>query len=60
MTMSARSPLLLLLCSLFVFSPTLVQWLDAEGDAWYRHHLVWLAVIIFIYVAARKRDNHGV
>lgn len=57
--MSSRSPLLLLLCSLFVFSPTLAQWLNAAETAWYRHHLVWLAIIFFIYLTAKKRDSHG-
>ena len=52
-------PLLLLLCFLLVFMPTLNHWLYDSGSEWYRLHLLWLAVIVFVFinhVRSRKRD----
>ena len=52
-------PLLLLLCFLLVFMPTLNHWLYESGNAWYRLHLLWLAVIVFVFInqhRSRKRD----
>lgn len=39
--------------------PTLNHWLYESGNAWYRLHLLWLAVIVFVFInqhRSRKRD----
>ena len=56
--MRLQAPLLLLLCFMVVFTPTLNHWIYSGGQAWYRLHLLWLAVIVFVFLAnyRRKRD----
>ena len=41
-----------------VFTPTLNHWIYSGGQAWYRLHLLWLAGIVFVFLAnyRRKRD----
>ncbi len=53
--MQIHSSLLLLVSFAFVFAPTLSQWLYEAGTAWYRHHLVWLLIIFFIYLSLRQK-----
>ncbi|WP_197085948.1 hypothetical protein [Spongiibacter sp. IMCC21906] len=53
--MQIQSSLLLLVSFTFVFAPTLSQWLQDSGSAWYRHHLLWLVVIAFIYLSHRQK-----
>ena len=56
--MQTNSPLLLLLSFAFVFAPTLTQWLYDGSSAWYRHHLLWLLVIVFIFIQQRNHRRN--
>ena len=47
--------LLLLLALIFVFAPTLQEWVLSGGSAWYRPYLVWIGLIIFIYWSQRGK-----
>lgn len=53
-------PLLLLLCFLLLFMPTLNHWLYNSGSAWYRLHLVWLAVIVFVLISNYRNHKRDV
>lgn len=55
------NPTLLLLFGLiFVFSPTLQEWVLNGNEAWYRPYIVWLALIVFMYWTQRgkARDEY--
>ena len=49
--MQIQSSLLLLVTFAFIYSPALSRWLNDASDLWYRHHVVWLLIIIFIYIS---------
>jgi len=51
--MNRRSPIILILMLVFVFSPVVANWiLDANG-AWYRPFLVWAGVVFVAYLVQR-------
>ncbi|HUH38923.1 MAG TPA: hypothetical protein VL027_13350 [Spongiibacteraceae bacterium] len=45
----------LLLALIFVFSPTIQEWVMSGGSSWYRPYLAWLALIVFIALSSRKK-----
>lgn len=53
--MQIHSSLILLFTVFFLFTPSLEQWLLNDSIAWYRPHLVWLTVVIFLYISQRDR-----
>lgn len=60
--MNISPSLLLLMLVIFVFAPSIQEWITQGGTAWYRPYQVWLVVIIFIYWSqrrfeARKREG---
>ena len=51
--MRISSSLLLLLLLIFVFAPSIQEWIIQGGTAWYRPFIVWSAVILFIFISQR-------
>ena len=50
------NPTLLLLFGLiFVFSPSLQEWVLNGDEVWYRPYFVWIALIAFIYWSQRGK-----
>lgn len=50
------NPTLLLLFGLiFVFSPSLQEWVLSGNEAWYRPYIFWLALIAFMYWTQRGK-----
>ncbi len=49
--MLIHSSLILLFSVFFLFTPSLEQWLLNDSVAWYRPHLIWLAVVVFVYIS---------
>ncbi len=49
--MPIHSSLILLFSVFFLFTPSLEQWLLNGSIAWYRPHLIWLGVVIFVYIS---------
>lgn len=47
--------LLLLLALIFVFAPTIQEWVLSAGSAWYRPYLIWLGLILFTWWSQRRR-----
>lgn len=47
--------LLLLLALIFVFAPTIQDWVLSGGAAWYRPYLIWLLLIVFTAWTQRSR-----
>lgn len=47
--MPIHSSLILLFTVFFLFTPSLEQWLLNGSIAWYRPHLIWLGVVLFVY-----------
>lgn len=47
---------LLLMLLIFVFAPTINEWITQGSSAWYRPYLVWLGIIVFIYWTQRGRN----
>lgn len=50
--------LLLLILFLFVFSPSIHEWITETNSAWYRPYLAWLVVIVFVYWGQRSLSKH--
>ncbi len=50
--------LLLLLALIFVFSPTIQEWVLTGGTAWYRPFLIWMIAIVFIYWSQRGKSGN--
>ena len=44
---------------IFVFAPSIQEWVTQGGTAWYRPYQLWLLGIIFIYWAQRRHKNRG-
>lgn len=42
-------PLILLLLILYIFSPTLFNWMINPNGAWYRPYIIWMLVIAIAY-----------
>ncbi len=53
--MHIHSSLILLIALFAVFTPVLEQWLLNGSADWFRPHLIWLAVIVFVYFSQRGR-----
>lgn len=51
-------PLILLLLVLYIFSPTLFNWVINPNGAWYRPYIIWVIVIVIAYILQeRARPN---
>lgn len=50
--------LLLLLALMFVFAPTIQEWVLSGGTAWYRPYLIWILMICFIFWSQRGRSDN--
>lgn len=53
--MRINPTLLLLLILIFIFSPSIHEWMTQAGTAWYRPYIIWAATVAFIYWAQRGR-----
>lgn len=47
--------LLLLLALIFVFAPTIQDWVLNGGAAWYRPYVIWVMMILFTAWSQRSR-----
>ncbi len=56
--MLIQSSLILLFAVFFLFTPSLEQWLLNGGIAWYRPHLIWLGVVIFVFISQQDAARH--
>ena len=53
--MHINPTLLLLLLLIFIFSPSIQEWIISGGTTWYRPYLVWLtALIIYIWLQRNR------
>ena len=49
--------LLLLLLVIFVFSPSIQEWVTQGGTAWYRPYQLWLITIVFVWWSIRRYER---
>ncbi len=49
--------LLLLLALIFVFAPTIQDWVLNGGTAWYRPYVVWILLVVFTWWSQRGRTQ---
>lgn len=54
--MKAR-PLILLLLVLYIFSPSLFNWMINPNGAWYRPYIIWVLVIVLAYFLQGRRSS---
>ena len=47
--MYINRPTLLLLSLIFVFSPSIFDWMLAEDGAWYRPYYFWIGIVATAY-----------
>lgn len=55
--MRLQRPLILLLFGLYIFSPTLFNWVINPEGAWYRPFIIWAVIIVIAYCLQRPQDN---
>ncbi len=48
--------LLLLLALIFVFAPSIHDWVLSGETAWYRPYLIWIPLIIYTWWSLRGRS----
>ena len=48
--------LLLLMLVIFVFTPSIQEWVTQGGTAWYRPYLLWLATIVFVWWSVKRNE----
>jgi len=58
--MNKQRPILLIALVLYVFSPSITQWITDIDGAWYRPFIIWLLVIAAAYFLQRKDSSHDV
>lgn len=49
--------LLMFILIIFVFSPSLQEWMTQGGTAWYRPYILWLATIIFVWWSVKRYEQ---
>ncbi len=49
--------LLLLMLVIFVFTPSIQEWVTHGGTSWYRPYQLWLAVIAFVWWGVRRNEK---
>ena len=52
--------LLLLLLVIFVFSPSIQEWVTQGGTAWYRPYQLWLITIVFVWWSIRRYERRQI
>ena len=60
MAMNTQRPLMLLLLVLYVFSPTLFNWVVNPDGSWYRPYIIWMLIIAIAYVIQNRRKRHDI
>ncbi|WP_185233105.1 hypothetical protein [Teredinibacter franksiae] len=55
--MKRQRPLLLLLLVVYIFSPTLFDWVMNPGGGWYRPYLIWLLVIVVAFIVQERQPG---
>lgn len=50
--------LLLVLVAMFIFAPTIQDWVSHNHGQWYRPFLVWAVVITFAYASQRRQRKY--
>ncbi len=55
--MNISPSLLLLLLVLFVFSPSIQEWVTQGGTTWYRPYQLWLGTILFVWWSVRRSER---
>lgn len=49
--------LLLLMLVIFVFTPSIQEWVTQGGTSWYRPYQLWLLTIIFIWWSIHRNEK---
>ncbi|MCY4045215.1 MAG: hypothetical protein OXE99_09055 [Cellvibrionales bacterium] len=49
--------ILLVLVVIFIFSPTIQDWVSNNAGQWYRPFIVWAVVIGFAYLSQRRANK---
>lgn len=55
--MHINPTLLLLMAAIFVFSPTIQQWITSGGTSWFRPYFVWSLIIFYVYMSQRGKKH---
>ncbi|TVZ37783.1 hypothetical protein P886_2128 [Alteromonadaceae bacterium 2753L.S.0a.02] len=55
--MKKQGPLLLLVLVIYIFSPTLLDWVIHPGLAWYRPYLVWFLVVVVAFILQLRNGD---
>ncbi len=52
--MNKQRPLLLIILLLYIFVPSILQWVADPNGSWYRPFIVWLFVIVVAFAIQYK------
>ncbi|WP_101759152.1 hypothetical protein [Oceanicoccus sp. KOV_DT_Chl] len=55
--MRINPTLLLLMLVIFVFAPSIQEWVTQGGTAWYRPYQLWLSTIIFVWWSVKRIER---
>lgn len=55
--MNISPTLLLLLLVIFIFAPSIQEWVTQGGSAWYRPYQLWLATIVFTWWSIHRSER---
>ncbi|WP_339339945.1 hypothetical protein [uncultured Oceanicoccus sp.] len=55
--MHIRPSLLLLLLVIFVFAPSIQEWVAQGGSVWYRPYLLWLVTIVIVWWTIHRYER---
>jgi hypothetical protein len=55
--MQISPPLALLLLLIFVFTPSIQEWITQGDTNWYRPYQVWLGVIVAVFLIQRSSQQ---
>lgn len=48
---------LILVVSIYLFSPAIMQWWTAADSAWYRPYLLWLILIAITFILQSQKET---
>lgn len=55
--MHVSPTLLLMLLAIFVLTPSIQEWINQGGTAWYRPYIIWLGAIVLVYWSQRRSST---
>lgn len=56
--MNSQRPAIMLLVTVYVFSPSLLSWILNPHGTWYRPYFIWAIIIVIAYLISGHKKKH--